>query len=295
MDVELQEVTEPWNGELRRPSGEGSTPETGILVLSGSSGEIEGERADLFAAQGMSTLSIRWCGGPGQPEGPTEVPLETFTAAVDLLQAQGAQRIGVLGWSKGAEAALLTAVHDSRVDVVVALAPTAYVWCWGDIGGNRPPRSSWTWRGQPLPFVPMDGTWLSEHWPPQGLLDMRDWYEHSERLYPEHAETAAIPVEKARAELVLVAGGDDRMWPSVPFAEKIAKRRQTPGAAGGGRPVRLVSRPDAGHQPRFPGEPPARPSGFFAYGGTQEADARLGAEAWPVILHALRGSEDAGP
>ncbi|WP_338145944.1 acyl-CoA thioester hydrolase/BAAT C-terminal domain-containing protein [Streptomyces scabichelini] len=98
---------------------------------------------------GRTAVSIRWFGGPGQSPGICEIPLETFTAAVDFLRLNGAERIGILGTSKGAEAALLTAVHDPRVDVVVAVSPTSRVWCNvgpGRDGVQRPYRSSWTWR-----------------------------------------------------------------------------------------------------------------------------------------------------
>ncbi|WP_246561454.1 hypothetical protein [Streptomyces roseirectus] len=85
--------------------------DAGVLVLAGSSGRIEHERVRLLAGHGMTALSIRWFGGAGQPSELCEVPLETFTRAIDPLLAQGVRRIGVLGTSKGAEAALLTAAH----------------------------------------------------------------------------------------------------------------------------------------------------------------------------------------
>lgn len=90
-------------------------------------------------------------------------------------------------------------------------------------------------------------------------------------------------MDRARAELLLIAGGDDEMWPSLPFAEQLAERRRSAGAS-----VRLIARDDAGHRPRLPGESPAPTSPRFRYGGTPEADALLGAAAWPHILDALR-------
>ncbi|MEW1862461.1 MULTISPECIES: acyl-CoA thioester hydrolase/BAAT C-terminal domain-containing protein [unclassified Streptomyces] len=283
MDVEEQELTDPYEGVLVGPRG-GS--DVGVVVLGGSSGRVERERARVLARQGVRALAPRWFGGPGQPPGICEIPLETFTAAVGLLRAGGARRVGVLGLSKGAEAALLTAVYEPQVDVVVALSPTSRVWCNvgpGADGRQQPYRSSWTWRGRPLPFVPMDDNWA----PPEGSsgpVAVRGWYELSERTYPHLLPAADIPVERARADVLLVAGGDDAMWPSLPFAERLAVRRRAAGAT-----VRLVARPDAGHRPVFPGELPARPSPHFAYGGTPQADALLGAAAWPHILDALHG------
>jgi hypothetical protein len=282
MDVIERELTDPWEGVLAAPArGNG----IGVLVLAGSSGRIERERARILAQQGMTAASIRWFGGPGQPPGICEIPLETFTTAVDLLRSNGAERIGVLGTSKGAEAALLTAVHDPRVDVVIAISPTSRVWCNvgpGLDGAQRPCRSSWTWREQPVPFVPMDDSWTPAETDGEPVA-IRGWYELSERTFADLVPAAEIPVDTARADLLLIAGGDDAMWPSVPFAEQLAQRRRSAGAT-----VRLITRHDAGHRPRFPGEKPAPASPHFRYGGTPEADALLGTAAWPHILHALR-------
>ncbi|MFC8723246.1 acyl-CoA thioester hydrolase/BAAT C-terminal domain-containing protein [Kitasatospora sp. NPDC057198] len=277
------ELTTPWEAVLVEPA-DGAADGTGVLVLAGSSGRVDRHRAARLAEQGHLALAVRWFGGPGQPPGICEVPLETFVAGIDLLRSRGAQRVALLGWSKGAEAALLTAVHDPRVDAVIALAPTSLAWCNvgpGHDGQDRPWRSSWTWRGEPLPFVPMHG----DTWEPEGHdggpVAIRGWYELSERTHAGRLAAATIPVERAAAEILLVAGGDDRMWPSLRYAEQLAARRAA------GAPVRLVTHPDAGHRIRFPGEDPAAPSSVFAYGGSDRADAELGAAAWPLLLDLL--------
>ncbi|WP_033219535.1 acyl-CoA thioester hydrolase/BAAT C-terminal domain-containing protein [Kitasatospora phosalacinea] len=291
MTVAEHELTTPWEGVLMEPdAGSG----TGVLVLAGSSGRVERRRARLLAEQGHLALAVRWFGGPGQPPGICEVPLETFVRAVDLLRSHGAERVALLGTSKGAEAALLTAVHEPRVDAVVALSPTSLVWCNvgpGRDGRHRPWRSSWTWRGEPLPFVPMHGDSWEPDGPGDGPVAIRGWYELSERTHARRLAAAAIPVERAAADILLVAGGDDAMWPSLPYAERLAARRRAAGA-----PVRLVTRDDAGHRVRFPGEGPAAPSETFAHGGTARADALLGEAAWGPVLDLLHpGRTGAGP
>ncbi|MFE9424979.1 acyl-CoA thioester hydrolase/BAAT C-terminal domain-containing protein [Kitasatospora sp. NPDC006697] len=275
------ELSSPWEAVLLEPH----TPNgAAVIVLSGSSGRIDRQRTELLAEQGFLTLAIRWFGGPGQPAGICEVPLETFVAAVDLLDSRGARRISILGWSKGAEAALLTAVHEPRVDAVVAVSPTALTWCNlgpGLDGRQRPYRSGWTWQGQPLPFVPLDDTWFeADHG--EGPVAVRSSYDLSERTFADRLATAAIPVERMSADLLLIAGGDDEMWGSLRYAEQLAARRRAAGL-----PVRLVARADAGHRVRFPGETPAPPSPVYLYGGTDEANARLGAAAWEPILSTL--------
>lgn len=280
------EVSEPWEGVLCEPeggSGDGSA--VGVLVLAGSSGRVLRERARLFAEQGFLALAIRWFGGPGQAEAIHELPLETFTEAVGFLRERGARRIGIVGASKGAEAALLTAVRDPRVDVVVAVSPTAVV--WGNVGAGpdgalRPYRSSWTWRGEPLAFVPYDDSWWDTA--PDRPRAIRGLYELSEKTFADRLAAAGIPVERAQADLVLVAGGEDRMWPSMAYSLRLADRRRK-----AGRTVRLISHGDAGHRVLFPGEPADPASAEFDYGGTEETDRLLGERAWPRALAALRG------
>ncbi|MEV8632019.1 acyl-CoA thioester hydrolase/BAAT C-terminal domain-containing protein [Streptosporangium sp. NPDC051023] len=278
MEIIERGLDGPREGILVGPRGGG---DVGVLVLAGSSGRVETERSRLLARQGATALSIRWFGGPGQPKGICEIPLETFTAVVDLLLDAGVRRVGVMGLSKGAEAALLVAGLDPRVEAVVALSPTSVAWANvgpGADGLTVPRRSSWTWRGEPVPFVPYDETWSPAE--PEGFpVAYRALYERSRERFAQAARAAAIPVERAEADLLLVAGADDRMWPALPFSEELAARR-----SAAGRPVRLVSDPDAGHRPRFPGESPASGARPYLYGGSPQTDAALGTAAWPHVL-----------
>lgn len=131
-------------------------PVGGVLVLAGSSGRVDVDRASLFARAGFAAVAMRWFGGPGQPPGICEVPLETFTPALDVLAEHAPDLLVIVGTSKGAEAALALAVRDPRVDAVIGFAPSSVVWANvgpGFDGAMRPQRSSWTWRGESLPFV----------------------------------------------------------------------------------------------------------------------------------------------
>lgn len=76
-------------------------------------------------------------------------------------------------------------------------------------------------------------------------------YSTSLTLDPALTAAATIPVERISGDLLLIAGGDDRVWPSVAFATAISQRRQ----AHGGRTT-IVEHPDAGHRLLLPGEVP---------------------------------------
>ncbi|MFF2778874.1 acyl-CoA thioester hydrolase/BAAT C-terminal domain-containing protein [Streptomyces sp. NPDC058052] len=283
MEIIEHAISEPSDGVLVEPVG-GSR--VGVLVLAGSSGRIDVERCRVLARAGMTALSIRWFGGDGQPQGICEIPLERFVAAIDLLQTKARGRVGVIGLSKGAEAALLLAIREPRVDAVVAMSPTSVVWANVEPcidGLTHPYRSSWTWKGEPVPFVSYDDDWTPAEAEGEPTT-CRTLYEQSRQTHAAAARAAAIPIEETAAQIVLVAGGDDQMWPSLAFAQELAARR-----ASVGHPARLVTSSDAGHRPRLPGEGPAGHSERFRYGGTAEADAALGTAAWSDIVAALTG------
>ena len=75
--------TRPYDhdGVLVAPADGGNG--TGVLVLSGSSGRVESERARVLASAGVSAaLTYRWFGSPGLPAAIWEYPLEAFGSAV---------------------------------------------------------------------------------------------------------------------------------------------------------------------------------------------------------------------
>lgn len=261
--------------ELSDPHGVRWVPDApngvGALVVGGSSGLVHSARAELLARHGVLAEAIQWFGGPGQPEGPYAVPLETFLDRVDDL-ARDCDRVVVVGTSFGAEAALLTGVHSSRVAAVAAFAPSDVV--WAGVAPDGTVTSHWTRGGAPVPFVPFDEGWLPDSDPPAyaGL------YRASRARFPEQSAAAVIPVERI-ARLLLVAGGDDRVWPSLEMAAAIEGRR-----AAHGLDTVLVSDASAGHRTVLPAEPVVAGGTRMQRGGNEGADRRLGAAAWPHVL-----------
>ncbi|TAL13387.1 MAG: acyl-CoA thioesterase [Frankiales bacterium] len=237
-------------------------------------------------------MSVRWFGGPGQPPGICEVPLESFRTGLDTLCELHAH-VAVIGLSKGAEASLLLAAHDPRIRVVVALSPSAVVWAnvgAGRDGSDRPQRSSWSLDGQPLPFVPYD-----EQWQPAGgeqAPSFRGLYEQSLQTFASEVPAATIPVERIQGSVVLAAGGDDQVWPAVLFAEQIRTRRSTHALH-----TDVITHPDAGHRFLLPGEPSAGPTGgqVMSRGGSHAADRALGQQLWDRIRVVLQLDEDQQP
>lgn len=255
-------------------------PRCAVLVLAGSSGRIDEARVRTLSEVGAIALGLRWFGGEGQPSGICEVPLETFAPALDLLAAHDLPLV-IVGASKGAEVALLLAVFDPRVRAVAAFAPTDVVWAnigTGRDGRDSPPRSSWSQAGRPLPFVPLVLEWQPDRDPPAFL----GWYLRSRQVYAEEVAQARIALEQFDGHVLLVAGGDDRVWDSAPAARRIQAHR-----AEVGRPTTVVIHPHAGHRTPLPGEPPVAAGQAMQRGGTAVADGQLGAAAWTQLLATL--------
>jgi hypothetical protein len=275
LEIEERALTSPLQGVLLTPSRPNGL---GVVVLGGSSGSVNVERARLFAKCGATVMVLRWFGGEGQIPGICEVPLESFKPATDKLVEAGCSRIAYVGTSKGAEAALLLAIHDPRIDIVIAFSPSSVVWANSGVGldgAGLPLRSSWTLRGRPLPFVSYDVAKMPA--PQDGLMHYLAYHEESLASFATAIPAASIPVEKSRATFVLVAGADDALWPSGRFATSLAERL----AVSGSRHF-LITHPRAGHRIVLPGEIASR-SRVNAHGGTDEADCELGRTAWTVI------------
>lgn len=244
----------------------------GVVVVAGSSGAIPVERARLLADRGAVTCALRWFGGPGQPVTPVGVELEVFEAVIERLDAE-VDRVAIVGASFGAEAALSVAARVSSVDVTVAVSPTR--WVWPGVGVDGAPASHWTWRGAPLPFVPLATSWTPDQDPPA----FRSWYEQSVASAPPEAR---IPTEEIAGEVVVIAGGDDQVWPSDTWAIDIEHDRRRAGL-----PTTTVLHPNAGHRPILPGEVVPVGGRRMRRGGTPDADRALGDDAWTAMTDAL--------
>ena len=267
-----------WTSTIASPSQAVQACGTGVLVLAGSSGRVDIQRARLLAEHGAVALPLRWFGGKALQPGPWEIPIETFTQALDVLVPE-VDRLAIMGVSFGAEAALGTGSLDERVDTVIAFAPTSVVWAGYDEQEHRW-TAHWTWRGQLLPYVPTEGA--SSQADGSASPSYLPVYRRSLRAASEvQLRQATIAVENV-ADVLAVSGGDDQVWPSGEFADAIAARRSYFGLE-----TRHVALREAGHRTILPGEEAPRDARKMARGGSPAADVSLGELAWPHLHEVL--------
>ncbi len=282
--------------------GAGRKP--GLLCLHGSGGGIAGLEpvGALLASKGFSSLVAGYFDVPGLPKNVCEVPLEALAAGVKWLKANPAvdpDRVGALGTSVGGEAVLAMAslVEGLDLKAVVAVSPSHVVW-QALAEGPPPMKPRWTLNGKALPFVPMRNDRLMGPMisfllgrmfrrPSRGVRTLAAY--EAGLLDPHAAERAAIPVERIKCPVLLVAGQDDQVWPSPWMIEQAMRRRA---AVGGFVSDSLFTCPDAGHMtihvPNVPTTVRLGGGGFLAFGGTARGDAAAAADAWRRIPEFLK-------
>ena len=255
-----------------------------IIVIGGSEGGI-GEAVDreaqALAKAGFVVLNLSYFRGAGQPPELEDVPLETFAYAIDWLARQpevDPGRIGIIGGSKGAEAALLVASRDPRLRAIVAGMPSHVVWAgfdWATFGSTA---SSWSTGGKPIAFLPF-GTY---DWKMGGRLD--HIYIAGLKKLAEHPD-AIIRAERIAGPILLVCGERDSLWPSCPMARQVEQRA----ARMGGPAVTVLAYPDAGHAvmglPRN-----GSTKGLGGMGGSDDGNNAARRDSWPRIMAFLKNA-----
>jgi len=279
-----------------------------VITVGGSGGGLDWETAAALAAHGFAAFALPYFGFDPLPASLNSIPLEYFERAIAWLGRQpevDPGRLAIHGTSRGGELALLLASRIPLLRAVAGIVPGNVVWQ----GTGRPPeggesstrsrngrRSSWTHRGEPLPFVPYRLSWF-RIWTAARLITLRkpvrfvNLHRDSFKQREEVAR-AAIEVEKIRAPILLVSAGADLIWPSEKMSQEIEERLAAKKFA---YEVRHLRNPGAGHSLRLPHTPATTlvskiPTfGFrFAFGGTPEATAKARVVAWQETLAFFR-------
>jgi uncharacterized protein len=218
-----------------------------LLVIGGSDGGLgwQGTMARALAQRGYCAFALAYFGMEGLPSSLSRIPIEYFSAGLDWLSRQpgvDSKRLGVVGYSKGAEAALLLGTLDSRLSFVAALVPSAYVF---QAIGRGDPKSSWTKGGGEVPFIPYDS---ASNWAESGK-PLAALYADSLRRNASAIPRATIPIERIRGSIFLAAGAADWSWPSAEMVHAMTTRLANSRSTAIHR--QLVY-PNAGHSLAYP-------------------------------------------
>lgn len=285
--------TENLTGRLY--TGIGPEPHPGVLVLhgGGDAGGYERDYAERLAEHGYTALCVEYFAAPGVPDVLDGIPLSYFQSAAEWLLDQPAvagDQVGVLGFSRGGEAALLSGTHFDSIGVVVAYVPSCYAFpapSWMD--SVEEGCAAWTLNGEPVPFIPVDKYIYEEDDidDPLGEEPPNPSTMVLERSTVEEKERATIEVEHIDGPVLLVSGGQDTIWPSTELADRVIDRLERHD-----HPWEFdhCAYPEAGHTIRVPyrfgGNAP--PDSEHRFGGTNATNAYASADAWYNALRYLQ-------
>ncbi|WP_115862881.1 acyl-CoA thioester hydrolase/BAAT C-terminal domain-containing protein [Halorussus litoreus] len=280
--------------------GLGAGPHPGVLVVHGSGGGGGYERhyARRLAHHGYTALCVEYFDGPGRPDALDGIPLSYFGRGIDWLTEQsavGGNRVGVVGFSRGGEAALLVGAHLDRVGAIVAYSASGYAFpapTWMDGVDSEGP--AWTHDGDPVSYLPVDELVAAEQDGFEDIVENDDVDASTlavESATDEQLRQAAIPVERVDGPVLLVSGGEDAVWPSADLAAVARERLDDEDFSWA---YDHLVYPDAGHAIRTPYRvEPDDSDAEHPYGGTVRANARAAADSWQSALSYLEmGLED---
>lgn len=250
-----------------------------VLVIGGAEGGDKWARAvaGQLAAHGYAAAAQAYFAGPGLETQLQQIPIERLRQGIDRLAGDprvDPRRIAVLGFSKGAEAALVLAGLDRRIHAVVAGSPTDVVWQGIDRKSGMV-QSSWTSLGRPMAFVPFA--------PCSECRSLGALYAKSHKDAAAVA-AAAIPVETIQGPILLLASRADAVWPSEPMAEALQLRLQQHGFK---YRIVLLRYPDGGHFTLGPPAPEDAKGDADLGGGTADGVVAARRQSWPQVLSFL--------
>jgi dienelactone hydrolase len=264
-------------------SAAGASGRTGLLMLTGSGGGYPDEAAarDLARA-GYPVFALAYFrnreGHPPELEQKElrNVPLEYIFKGLDWLAARPevrADRIVVMGESRGAELALM--IGSLRPDVAGVIAYSPLELRWAAVGGGGP---AWTLNGVPLPYV--EGVY-NRATPMSQFTDVLDGPA-------DVRDAAAIAVERVHGPVLLISSRADALSPSARMANDIEARLR---AHGFSYRVENVQYEDASHllMGFGPGATEFRVGERFTirFGGTAEGTERARNAGWARVKEFL--------
>ena len=172
-----------------------------------------------FLAKGYAFLAIGYFGAPGTPDTLNKIAVEAVYNAIRAATknpAVAADRVAIIGGSRGGDLALLLGSYYPDIDCVVALVPSHAVFPGHTAHFST---SLWTYQGRELPFVPVNEAAVP-------FLMKRDLRGAFTAMLQDTvaAQSAAIRVEQIKAPILLLSATTDEIAPTTPMCINMMAR-----------------------------------------------------------------------
>ncbi|MEM6737172.1 MAG: acyl-CoA thioester hydrolase/BAAT C-terminal domain-containing protein, partial [Bacteroidota bacterium] len=175
-----------------------------------------------FLNQGYAVLSIGYANTENTPEIIERISLNAIYDTIKKVSQHpkiDANKIAILGSSKGGELVLNLASRYDDIDAVVALVPSHVTFPGYTITANT---SSWMYNDKEVEFVHLPFfKYLWKKLCARGNSQIiQEILEENEKLY----EKDAINVEKINGPVLLLSAKNDRAWPSDYMSNQVVNR-----------------------------------------------------------------------
>ena len=261
-------------------AAERSHPVPGLVFVGGSKGGAAFARhaARKACAVGFAALALPYWRSEGLPPALERIELNRFDSAISAFGALDfvdAGAIGFVGYSRGSEAALLTAADNLQVRAVAGIVPGAVAGANIDFRDFFDNDAAWARDGAPLDYVTTRPDQPGANWrevmadqpPPSVERSAEVWAQIQAK---PGFEDAVLPVESIRAPVLLIGAQADTVWASCAMADFLAARR-------GDRPTQVMCVDGAAH-------------GFMAPPDEDETPSPAAEDAWADLFSFFAGA-----
>lgn len=253
--IKTEYIKIPINGKYY--SIDKSCKKPGIIIIGGSgSGFAWSEQvAALLASYGYNTLAVSYFdykGRDSKSKTLTNIPLEYFKKSIDWLNKRPEiinDSVGIIGISKGAEAALLIGSnYPDQIKSIAVFAPPCYSF-EGVYLGKKRDLPSWTINNKPINYIPYPDDSKFSMFVKHGYLKeihtlgVNNLNENEKKL-------CSIDINSVTAKLLLISGSLDNTWPSEEMCNILISESKNSSN------IKHINYKGAGHMFLVPGLPP---------------------------------------
>ncbi|MBR1457567.1 MAG: hypothetical protein IJ594_10480 [Oscillospiraceae bacterium] len=191
-----------------------------LIVMSGSNGgmSLTRQAAAFYHANGFPALALALFKTKQTPPALSRVPVEYVERAIAWLKAEGYEKIGIDGTSKGSEMALVAASLFAELSCVIVRVPSHFV-SEGLTGSGKDKAPSgtscWSYRGRELPYAPYRSRTFNIL---KMFLEEKEMHIITFNRDKDVTPETLIPIEKIRAPILLLSSKHDEVWPSYESA-----------------------------------------------------------------------------
>lgn len=182
-----------------------------VIAFGGFEGGLHTGNAngEMIAPHGVAVLALAYFKEEGISQTLDQIPMEYFIEAINYLETHpsvDSSRIGVVGGSRGSEAAFLLASMDSRIKSVVVTTPSKVAWY-----GLTIPKSAWTYKGNDIPALGLELDSDAK------LIDRFSVALENKNKLPE----ALFKFENINGPILMISAENDQVWPSYQMSKGI--------------------------------------------------------------------------